>query len=211
MSKAFENLGKTVFHGCGVYDIPKIHPVAVQLPSEWRAFNFARTERSPAGKGLHFFVDDYQFIRCWNQPDRYLPIIHRFSVVCSPDFSTYTDMPMAMQIYNHYRKHWLAAYWQSCGVSVIPTISWSTRESFAWCFDGEPENSVVAVSSVGTQNSCERKKLFLDGYEAMLERLHPQSIIFYGQVPEECKGSHIAVESFQEDLRIRCNPGKDVI
>lgn len=201
MSKAFENLGKAVFPGCGVYDIPQIHPVVENLPSEWRAFNFAKSEKSPAGKGLHFFLDDYQFMRCWNQPDRYLPIIHRFSTVCSPDFSTYTDMPMAMQIYNHYRKHWLAAYWQSCGISVIPTISWSTRESFAWCFDGEPEGSVVAVSSVGTQNSKERKQLFLEGYEEMLARLHPHSILFYGQVPIECKHNIVRVKSFSEEMR----------
>ena len=211
MPKAFENLGKAVFPGCGAYGIPRIHPTAVELPSQWQSFNFAKTEKEPTGKGLHFFVDDYQFIRCWNQPERYLAMISRFAAVCSPDFSTYTDMPMAMQIYNHYRKHWLGAYWQSCGMVVIPTISWSTRESFGWCFDGEPEDSVVAVSSVGTQNSKERKRLFLDGYEAMLERLHPQLIIFYGQVPEECKGSHILVGSFQEGLRMRCNPGKDVI
>ena len=211
MEKAFENLGKAVFSGCGVYGIPKIQATSIKLPSQWQSFNYAKTEKDPGNKGLHFFVDDYQFIRCWNQPERYLPLISRFTAVCSPDFSTYTDMPMAMQIYNHYRKHWLAAYWQINGVPVIPTISWSTKESFAWCFDGEPVNSVVAVSSVGTQNSKERKRLFLEGYEAMIERLHPQTIIFYGQLPEECTGSHIQVGSFQEKLRMRCSMREDVI
>jgi len=211
MIKALENLGKAVFPGCGLYDIPRIQPANVELPSSWQSFNYAKTEKDPEDKGLHFFVDDYQFARCWNQPERYLSIIKRFAVVCSPDFSTYTDMPMAMQIYNHYRKHWLAAYWQINGVPVIPTISWSTKESFAWCFDGEPKSSVVAVSSVGTQNSKERKKLFMEGYEAMLDRLHPQSIIFYGQVPEECTGSYVQVSSFQEKMRMRCSVSEDVI
>lgn len=184
-----------------MYGIPQIAPVDIPLPEEWLAFNFVGSCRDPKGKGVHFFVDDYQFVRCWNQPDRYLPILQRFDMVCSPDFSTYTDMPMAMQIYNHYRKHWLGAYWQAFGIPVIPTISWSTKESFAWCFDGEPANSVVAISSVGTQNSKERKRLFLEGYEAMIERLQPKSILFYGQVPDECKHNIVRVKSFSEEMR----------
>lgn len=53
-----------------------------------------------------------------------------------------------MKIYNHYRKHWLGAYWQDNGITVIPTISWSDKESFGWCFDGELVGGTVAVSSV---------------------------------------------------------------
>lgn len=201
MSRGFENLNTALFNGIGPYEIPEIKPSKPQLPQEWKPFNYALTEKDPSGKGVHFFVDDYQFLRCWNNAERYVPILRRFSVVCAPDFSTYTDMPMALQIYNHYRKHWLAAFWQANGIPVIPTISWSTRQSFTWCFDGEPTNSVVAVSSVGTQNSKNRKKLFMEGYEAMIDRLHPQSIIFYGQVPEECRHNIVRVKAYSEQLR----------
>ena len=48
------------------------------------------------------------------------------------------NSPFAMQIYNQYRKHWLAAYWQLNGITVYPTISWSDENSYEWCFDGEP-------------------------------------------------------------------------
>lgn len=201
MIKGLENLEKAVFPGAGNYDIPQILPVTLPLPTEWRPFNFARTEAQPENKGLHFFVDDYQFARCWNQPDRYLQMLSRFAVICTPDFSTYTDMPMALQIYNHYRKHWLGAYWQSMGMTVIPTISWSTQESFSWCFDGEPVGAVVAISSIGTQNSKERRRIFLEGYEAMVDRLRPQSILFYGQVPPECRHNIVRVKSFSEEMR----------
>lgn len=47
---------------------------------------------------------------------------------------------------------------QMYGIDVIPTISWSDRESFEWCFDGEPVDGAVAVSSVGVMNSKERKR-----------------------------------------------------
>ncbi len=119
----------------------------------------------------------------------------------SPDFSTYTDFPKAIQIYNHYRKHWVGAYLQMHSIDVIPTISWSNNESFEWCFDGEPINGVVAVSSVGCMNSKKRKELFMAGYREMINRLHPETIIFYGQIPEECTGNIVQIKAFQEKYR----------
>lgn len=125
-------------------------------------------------------------------------MLSKFSYVLSPDFSLYTDFPKALQIYNHYRKHWLASYWQENGIKVIPTICWSTQDSFEWCFDGEPTQSCVAISSVGSANSKAKKKLFLDGYNEMLKRLEPTQIIFYGKVPEECNGNIIHIKQFSE-------------
>lgn len=116
----------------------------------------------------------------------------------SPDFSTYVDFPKALQIYNHYRKHWIGAYLQMHGVHVIPTISWSTPDSFEWCFDGEPKESTVAVSSVGSMNVLDN---FLEGYNAMLDTLHPSKIIFYGQVPKQCKGNIIKIKSYTDKFR----------
>ena len=122
----------------------------------------------------------------------------QFTCVMSPDFSTYTDFPKAIQIYNHYRKHWAGAYLQENGVNVIPTISWSTPDSFEWCFDGEPVGGTVAVSSVGAANSKEKKELFMAGYNAMIGRLHPEAILFYGKAPEECEGNIIQIQPFHK-------------
>lgn len=78
--------------------------------------------------------------------------------------------------------------------------------SFAWCFDGEPIGGGVAVSSIGTQNSRECKKLFLAGYNEMVKRLEPETIIFYGSVPDECKGNIVEVKAFQDRFtEARCN------
>ncbi|WP_456033853.1 DUF4417 domain-containing protein [Roseburia inulinivorans] len=136
--------------------------------------------------------------RVWTEPDRYISMLQRFKYVLTPDFSLYTDFPKPLQIYNHYRKHWIGAYWQMHGINVIPTICWSDQKSFEWCFDGEPTQSVVAVSSVGTQNNKEKKRCFLDGYHEMVERLQPTQIIFYGRVPDECKKNIIHIKQFSE-------------
>ena len=151
--------------------------------------------------GIHFFLDDYQFMRLWNNPERYIDLLKKFNCVLSPDFSLYADYPTALQIYNHYRKHWLAAYWQMYGIEVIPTICWSNEKSFEWCFDGEPKHSTVAVSSIGTQNNKTAKELFLKGYNEMMKHLQPETVIFYGKVLEECAGNIINIKSFQEKIR----------
>lgn len=195
----FENLDKMQFPGVGKYSIPHIAGGDFQK-CEFIPFNFVKTEKYPSVKGVHFFVDDYQFVRLWNKPDLYLPVLSRFSCVLSPDFSTYIDMPVAMQIYNHYRKHWLAAYWQANGIRVVPTISWGLPDTFSWCFDGEPTNSVVAVSSVGTQKSKQSRELFLQGYREMLRRLNPTQIIFYGLVPEECDWNVIRISPYYKKI-----------
>lgn len=200
----FENLDKIVFPGVGKYDIPAIDPVNAYPDGEFISFNYAKTAKRPGDKLIHFFVDDYQFIRTWNQPDVYAKMLQRFKAVCSPDFSTYTDMPIAAQIYNHYRKHWLAAYWQRVyDMTVYPTISWSTRESYDWCFDGEPVGGIVAVSSVGTQADKESRMAFLRGYEEMMKRLGPSWVIFYGKVPEECDWNVIRVKPHQDVIKER--------
>lgn len=196
----FENFDKFCFPGCGQFQIPEIEPVCECPSGTFIPVNFACTEKEPDDKIIHCFVDDYQFTRFWNMPDRYIPVVSRFRAVCAPDFSTYTDMPVAMQIYNHYRKHWIAAYWQMHDITVYPTISWSDESSYAWCFDGEPRGGVVAVSSVGTQNSPESKRLFLRGYEAMMKALDPAWVIFYGNVPKECDWNVIRIAPYYDKI-----------
>lgn len=199
----FENLNRYIFPGVGRYGIPQIEPVKAYPQGEFIPMNYAKSAKSPESKIVHCFVDDYQFARYWNRPDDYVQKLSRFAGVCSPDFSAYTDMPPAMQIYNHYRKHWLAAYWQLHGITVYPTISWSDESSYDWCFDGEPAGGIVAVSSVGTQRDKESKRLFLRGYEEMMKRLEPTWVIFCGYVPEECDWNVIRVKPHQDSIKER--------
>ena len=202
----YENLERQIFDGVGKYGIPQIEPVTYEKGCEWIGFNYAKTCKEPEKKGVHFFLDDYRFNRLWTDVDRYIPMLQKFRYVMSPDFSTYTDFPKAIQIYNHYRKHWVGAYLQEAGIQIIPTISWSTPDSFEWCFDGEPQGGVVAVSSLGVMNSKEKKELFLIGYEEMIRRICPDTIIFYGYVPDECMGNIVRVRAFTEKFNeVLCN------
>lgn len=198
-TRNYENMQRARFRGVGEYGIPVLPPVKSCDVENWISFNYVKGCDDPEDHGVHFFIDDYQFERVWKQPDVYTSMLKRFQAVCAPDFSLYADFPKALQLYNHYRKHWCGAYWRAHGVTVIPTVCWADRESYSWCFDGDPRGSVVAVGSVGTQNSPEARKLFIQGYKEMLRRLQPTKIIFYGMVPDECKGNIVQVRSFAQN------------
>ena len=177
------------FETDGEYDIPVLHPTILDERMEWIRFNHALKEPNKKDYGVHFFIDDYLFARTWNDPTRYGHFLRKFKAVMTPDFSMFSDYPKAVQVYNHWRKHQLGAYWQSHGITVIPTIGWIDEDSYKWCFSGEPKGATVAVSSVGTQKNPIAKKSFLDGYNAMLDILYPSKIIFFGDVPKECEGN----------------------
>lgn len=200
LSRNGHNLQLGEFECAGSYQIPVIHPVPAAEKIRWIPFNSARTDALRGAHGVHFFIDDYLFERCWNDPARYAKLLSEFRAVLSPDFSMFTDYPPAVQIYNHWRKHILAAYWQRMGLTVIPSICWSDEKSFAWCFDGEPIGGTVAISSVGTQKAPEAKRLFLLGYNEMLRLLCPSKILFFGDVPEGCTGNIEWHTSFHSGL-----------
>ena len=50
-------------------------------------------------------------------------------------------------------------------------------------------------------NSKAKKELFLVGYEEMVKRLQPESIIFYGTVPDECRGNIVRIKAFQDKFK----------
>lgn len=174
---AYCNISIELFEGEGKYNIPKLKPVYDLPIHKWARFSeVLQNRKEKHDTGVHFFIEDYFFERVWNHPNKYIIPLSRFGCVLSPDFSMFTDMPRALQIYNHYRKHWVAAYWQQQNFTVIPTIGWVDEESFEWCFDGEPTESIVAVNNVGAD-----KELFKAGYDEMIRRLNPKEILFYSR------------------------------
>ena len=193
------NLNKATFNGVGKYDIPQLEPTyeyEIGEIKEWIGFNYVLSDKEPEGKAVHFFLDDYQFQRLWNNPEKYIEKLKRYEVVLTPDFSPYGDMPMATQIFNHYRKHWVGALLQQHGVKVVPTIRASRDErSFEWYLDGEPKGGVVCISSMWTADE-EAKKYFMKEFNTMVETLKPEKIYVYGNEVEGLKGNIEYIQPF---------------
>ncbi|MEG0919190.1 MAG: DUF4417 domain-containing protein [Anaerovoracaceae bacterium] len=141
--------------------------------------------------GVHFFVDDYRFNGIYNNPERSFHRYAQYAFLLTPDFSTYADMDMWRQLESVAKNRWCGAYWQSKGLTVIPTISWSTPRSYDFCFDGVEKNSIIAIGMIGCKGN---KTGFMRGYYAMLEKLEPTAIICFGTPFEEMSGNIIPVD-----------------
>ena len=163
----------------GKWGIPKLLKEK-HVPKSLMGFNYVKSAKN-YDSGVHFFVDDYQFERVWNDPSKYVQLLAPFDCVLTPDFSLYRDMPLCMQMWNTYRSRLIGQYWQESGLTVIPTVSWCEKESYDFCFDGLPENSVLAISSVGILADSKAMPLFKDGIKELIERKHPTKLIVYGR------------------------------
>ena len=184
----------------GLYEIPVLYPEAYE-PVKWVSFKDARGMNKCKPYGIHFYLSDYHFQSIWNQREKYRHLFLRFGAVMTPGFSMYTDWPRMLQLWNHYRRHLIGAWMQSIGCKVYPTILWSDEDSYDFCFDGEPHHSTVCISSVGTQRDPVAKKLFIAGYEKMMEILEPETILFYGNIPKECTGNSIHSAACQNTFK----------
>jgi hypothetical protein len=177
------NINKGFFSSSNSYGIPDIKADEFNI-QELIPYRVDANRNGTA----HFFLDDYRFERCWKNPDSQIKELEKYTGVLSPDFSMYTNYPEAMQIWQVYRNRWCACYWQSFGIKVIPTVSWSDEKSFKYCFLGIPKHSIVAIGTVGVLNDETAKTLFMQGIKEMLKQLEPKEILIYGNRLTELNG-----------------------
>ena len=151
-------------------------------------------------KGVHFFVDDYRFNGIYDNPERTFKRYSQYAFLLSPDFSTYADMDFWRQLESVAKNRWVGAYWQSKGITVIPTVSWSDARSFEFCFDGVEQGSIVAIGMVG----CKKAKFqFLRGYNEMLKRIQPSKVICFGTPFPQMQGNIITIDYMASQKVVR--------
>ena len=172
------------------WGIPQLAAASAQkLPKTLIAYGYrARPQEPFVSPCTHFFLDDYRFEIVWRKPRQGLQSVSKYPFVLTPDFSLYRDWPLAAQLWNVYRNRYCGAYWQRHGLSVIPTVSWSSAESYPFCFSGIARGSVVAISAVGVRWHYDllAHALFMQGFQAMLECIDPAVVIAYGNLPPAC-------------------------
>lgn len=172
------------FNTCGRYDFPVLR-ASNDIPYNLLPFNHAKTVRSCKGRWIHFFIEDYQFERLWTKPYRYFDRLHEFDGVIAPNYSMWSDMPIAEQIYNVWRNRVLSRWMQEIGLSVIPSVEWSDKASLEWCLDGIPKRSTIAMQTNGVFKSAISKMSFIKGMEVVCRELEPSLIVFYGRGKKE--------------------------
>ena len=166
----------------GYYQMPVIKPCNV-IPKDLIGFNYLLSSDNK-DCGIHFYIDDYQFERIWNNPSEYVDKLLEYDCMLTPDFSLYREMPIAMKIWNVYRSRLVGQICQKYGLNVIPTVSWCEKETFDFCFDGLPHNATLSISTIGVKRETEAFEIWKAGVDEMIERLSPKRLLIYGGVVE---------------------------
>lgn len=159
-------------------------------PTDFSLISFTdRKKICPDNTIIHFFLDDYRFRDAmWYNLEYSAYSISKFDYVFTPDFSLWRNLQT--EYYNQkniYRTRFVGAYLTLCGFTVIPTASWGGLQSFSYCFEGLPENSVIAVSALGARKDPSSWRLWTYGITRLVEEKHPTLILIYGEefnIPE---------------------------
>ena len=131
---------------------------------------------------VHFFIDDVCFEQIWSPQytERDIQILCKFKGMFTPDFTLDPRLSQWQERFNIFRSRAIGQLVQKRGGIVIPTIGWSTRRSFDYCFDGLSEGGTVAISTNGVLNNPVSRRMFLEGAFEMERQLHPNVICIYG-------------------------------
>ena len=110
-------LGDFLYESDNEFEIPNLlldqQPMHVELPlTPWGANSRLRKDVNT----YHFYVDDYRFEALFKDPIKLL--LSGCKQIVEPNCSCHDQTPIAMGIYQIYRKRYLARYFQECGVKV---------------------------------------------------------------------------------------------
>ncbi len=184
----------------GKYDIPYCPNTATDIPKDqvtWEEAkeihrkNLARkNENYYVDAYINWYLDDYKFDGprgiCQNH-DHVLKVSTHFAGIITPDFSTYQDFPEPIKLYATYRMRAYGYWLGKQGINVINNVRWGTEETYDYCFEGIPQNSIVSIGTVGGgPRRITNRKRFETGLYKMVEVLKPHTILIYGSANGEC-------------------------
>lgn len=81
---------------------------------------------------VSFYCYDKYFEAWWNYPDRFVTKLLNSGIkyIVMPDFSMHEvgAESRTISVWNRYRAHWMARYFQEAGLKVIPNVTWATAD-----------------------------------------------------------------------------------
>lgn len=162
----------------GLYQMPIIKAQHC-IPNDLISFNYVLGGGN-TDCGVHFYIDDYQFERIWNNPKMYIDKLKNYECVFTPDFSLYLDMPLAMKVWNVYRSKLIGQIMQDAGITVIPTLQWAGTDTLPFAFDGIEQGGTVTVSTIGVKSNDISKNVWYNGMTEALKVIKPKEVLVYG-------------------------------
>lgn len=167
----------------GKYGFPQLAEESYIPTRPVKTFNYMLSTKNLDEYWMHCFCDDYQFERLWTGFYFYLPYILKLRGFISTDFSLYRDYSDDALIWNCYRNRCMAYAVQEAGGRMIPTAGFGSERTWEWCFDGLPMHSSLAITTNGTLDDPEARRLFIGGVDALIYAKQPHNLIVCGNYP----------------------------
>lgn len=176
---------------------PRIpRPETAPVPSALYEYTLKRWPKTGAAQ---FFSRPAALETIWREAARYGKVFAGRTVV-SPLFPFRAAWPEPVQRWNVYRSRWIAAYWSTLGVRLIPSVQWDGEDSFYFAFCGLPQKTILAINC---HNGVTDKKGFQRGIEALFRVFDPPCILCYGHFERHYGGTHEQVIAYTQRGRHR--------
>ena len=137
-----------------------------------------------------WYIDDYKFDGprgVWHDSSCALKVLRHFAGVITPDFSTYQDFPEPIKVYNTYRMRAFGYWLGRNGIAIINNVRWGTPETWRYCWDGIPDDSIVCIGTAGgSPKKLIDRKRFEEGLEELVRVRKPHTILVYGSANYPC-------------------------
>lgn len=175
----------------GRQDFPKIEkPKKFIIPTDM--VPFSKRKYAIMEDFVCFYEYDDNFAQVLAEPEKFIEEFKLYNGIVSTDNSTYTDMPLCLQIANTYINRAINFYYQKNGVYVIPDVCWGDERSYmpdrygeTFAFLGLPKHSILSVGSYGAMKNPVDRHHFINGFRAMLKELEPEIVLVYGSIPDK--------------------------
>ncbi len=140
---------------------------------------------------IHFYIDDDQFdcktSGIWVKSEEFFRIASHFAGVIGPDFSIYADFPKPVRDFQIYGMRTIEFACSKRNYPVIVNARWGSPKTWSITIDEFPENSMLAIGTVGSRlKYLENQYCFDAGFKHLLETKHPHTLVVVGSANYPC-------------------------
>ena len=178
--------------------LPVLAPYCGEPPTRLVPFNEAYANKDYHCT-VHFYIDDSLFLRVLRNPEKYLAFFQKCDAVIGTDLSQYAEMSAADRYFCAYTNSAFTAYLQRNDVNAIPNVTWSLPDSYSYSWTSMPTDSVIAINCKGIMKHDASRYLWLTGYTAACNTLHPSHIVRYGTI---MPGENTSISVYFENERL---------
>lgn len=125
------------------------------------------------------FVKEMHLNPFYNNPLGKLESLKDFYAFASPDFSVFPNVNTAFNETSIIKNRMFCNFAQRSDNLCIYTLSWTDESSFHVAMDNVERGSVIAVSADRVTEQSE--KMFSRGYECAINKIAPETVIWYGK------------------------------